>query len=242
MTTTTSEQQTIPYMTWDSFVASGAFTWKQGEHVALIGPTGSGKTTLLLALIAFRRYVVVIGTKPADKTLAKLQRHGFKRIEKWNPKLSATAYPKRLLWPDATDVDSEARQRQEILSALKSIYKERGWCVCIDELWYIIHHLKLEKTVKTYLQQARALGISLLVATQRPAFVPLEVYDQSSHLFFWRDNDERNLSRISGISWLSAKAVKNAVARLPEFDVLYINTRHGTLIQTTPPAPGKDRR
>lgn len=227
----------IPYVPWDKFAAN--FVWKQGEHVALIGPTGSGKTTLLLALIAFRKYVVVIGTKPADRTLAQLQRRGFKRIEKWNPRLSPRAYPKRLLWPDASEVDSEAEQRKEILAALKAIYKQKGWCVCIDELWYVIHHLKLEKTVKTYLQQARAINISLICATQRPAFVPLEVYDQSTHLFFWRDNDERNLSRISGISWLSAKVVKNSVARLPLHDVLYINTREGTLIQTTPPAPAK---
>lgn len=230
----------VPYLAWDEFLTK--FYWRQGEHVALIGPTGSGKTTLLLSLIDLRRYVVVFGTKPKDRTLAQLTRRGFKRIEEWSPRLSPQVYPKRLLWPDATDINSEARQRREFVKAMQAIYNQGRWCIAIDELWYFIHHLKLEKAVKTYLQQARALDISLICATQRPAFVPLEVYDQSTHLFFWRDNDERNLMRISGISWLSAKLVRNTVAHLKQYDVLYINTRDGALMVTTPPPPAKTKR
>jgi hypothetical protein len=77
--------------------------------------------------------------------------------------------------------------------------------------------------------------ISLVVATQRPAFVPLEVYDQSQHLFFWRDNDERNLKRISGISWLNAAYVQALVASLERHEVLYINTPTGLMYRTTAP-------
>lgn len=230
------EPEEIPFLDWDSFLAQ--FEWTQGEHVALIGPTGSGKTTLALSLLPLRKYVVAVGTKPRDKTLENLQRsRGFTRIKEWES-LDPTVHPKRILWPDARRLDAAKDQRDAILRGLIRIYKEGGWCVYIDELWFIIHTLGLEKVIRIYLQQSRALDISLVVATQRPAFVPLEVYDQSTHLFFWRDNDERNLKRISGISWLSANLVRGAVARLAKHEVLYINTRDGLLLRTLAPAPG----
>jgi hypothetical protein len=225
-----------PVLTWEQFTEY-VFRWRQGEHCALIGPTGSGKTTLALALLQFRKYVVALGTKPRDSTLSQLiARGGFKRMSKWERE-SPTMSPKRVLWPDASQMNSAVVQRNQFQNALDHIYREGGWCVYIDELWFIIHHLKLELAVKTYLQQARALQISLVVATQRPAHVPLEVYDQSTHLFFWLDNDERNLKRISGISWLSADLVRHLVSRLEHHQVLYINTRTGRMFRTKAPSP-----
>ena len=222
-----------PKLEWERF--SRLMYWKQGEHVALIGPTGSGKTTLALALLPLRKYVVVLGTKPQDSTLDALVSSGYIKLKTWKP-LDVQLYPKRVLWPDATRLQESTRiQHKEFRKALNSIYYEGGWCIYIDELWYLIHHLKMEKDVKTYLQQARSLNISLVLATQRPAFVPLEVYDQSTHLFFWRDNDERNLKRISGISWRSAKEVQAYIANLPKHEVLYINTRTGEMLRTIAP-------
>jgi hypothetical protein len=58
------------------------------------------------------------------------------------------------------------------------------------------------------------------------------LYDQATHLFFWRDNDEANLKRIGGIGFLDAKLIRGTVAELPEHEALYINTRTGSLIRT----------
>jgi hypothetical protein len=128
-------------------------------------------------------------------------------------------------------------QRQIFLDAFGHIYRDGGWCLYIDEMWFFIHQLKLEKEIKTFLQQSRSNNISLLLLTQRPAFVPLECYDQSTHLWFGKDTDERNLKRISGISWLSSKLVMQTVASLGQYQWLYINTRTGKMIRTTPPPP-----
>lgn len=225
-----------PRVPWDEFWTYD-FDWRQGQHVALIGPTGSGKTTLALALLPIRKYITVLATKPKDSTLQAFGKsEGFKRYPVW-PDLDADLSPRRLIWPDATKLYSAGRQRHEFQRALQQIYQEGGWCVYIDELWFIIHHLKLELEVRTYLQQARSNNISLVVSTQRPAFVPLEVYDQSTHLFFWRDNDERNLQRISGISWLNANYVRTIVASLEPHEVLYIHTWSGTMKRTIAPKP-----
>lgn len=220
---------------WGTFI-DNVLQWKQGEHVGLIGPTGSGKTTIALRLLPLRHYVTVIATKPADQTLDAFGKaHKYKLIRSWNNRLSLKKYPRRILWPYATSMDSDEHQRAIIHEAMSDIYQAGGWCVYIDELWFLDTILNLRKPVKIYLQQTRALLISLLLASQRPSWIPLEVYDQSTHLFFWRDNDERNLNRISGISWLSANVVRETVANLAMHEVLYIDTRSGKMYRTMCP-------
>lgn len=222
-----------PRVPWDEFIRDH-FRWNQGEHVALIGPTGQGKTTLLTNLLPLHPYVVVFATKPKDESMERLIRTGYYPIKRWQS-LDPIKFPKRVLWPDAFELDSVRTQAAVFHDAFARIYREGGWTVAIDELWYVNNILKLEMDVKTYLLQARALGISLLVATQRPAWVPLEVYDQSTHLFFWRDNDETNLRRLSGISFRSADLIRSVVADLERFQVLYINTRTGEMLRTRAP-------
>lgn len=232
-------QDAAPVLPWEFFLKK-VFRWEQGEHVAAIGPTGSGKTTLALNLLAMRKYVVALGTKPLDETLDSLITDAhFVRYEEWT-NVEVSRYPRRIIWPDARALHSAKAQRREFQTALDHIYRQGRWTVYIDELWFIIHHLRMELEVRTYLQQARSLGISLFVATQRPAFVPLEIYDQSTHLFFWRDNDERNLSRISGISWRNAGDIRHLIAELERHQVLYINTVTGAMFRTMcPPAENK---
>lgn len=228
-----------PVVEWKDFLdvetRTGIFRWEQGQHVALLGPTGRGKTTLAQAILPIRKYIVALATKPKDETLEKFAREQhFKRYETW-PEVAAHLVPRRLLWPDAKTMYSAIDQRREFRDALGKIYREGNWCVYVDELWYLIHHLKLEFEVRTYLQQARSNGISFIATTQRPAFVPLEIYDQSTHLFFWKDGDEVNLRRISGISWRSAHHIRSLVSNLEDHQVLYINTVTGLMVRTTVP-------
>jgi hypothetical protein len=230
-------RERAPRMSWEKF-RSEFFRWQQGQHVAFIGPTESGKTSLALGLLGHRKYVTVFATKPRDIVLDQFaQQHHFEFLKEWKS-LDARDVPRRILWPDARDLYSVKIQRRQFMNAFEKIYREGNWTLYLDELWFIAKMLKLEYEVKMYLLQSRSNGISLVIATQRPAWIPLEVYDNSTWLFFWRDNDETNLKRISGISWLSKNLVQVIVANLDRFEALAINTRTGHMVRTKAPNPG----
>lgn len=223
-----------PRIPWDKFTRD-ILKWRAGEHFGLIGPTGLGKTTMMLNLLPLHPYVVVFATKPADKTMdALIQNGGYLKIAKWES-LDPYQFPRRVLWPNARDLNSEVRQREVFHDAFSKIYREGNWTVALDETWYIDNILKLESDIKTYLLQARSLGISLVTATQRPAWVPREIYTSCTHLMFWRVNDETDLRSLSGIGWRSAELIKNAVSNLEMYQSLYVNTRTGFMCRTRCP-------
>lgn len=215
-----------PVLPWNTFLHR--FRWEQGEHVSLVGPTGCGKTTLALALLPRREYRAVFGTKPVDPALDELVARGYRRMPKWNPRPGER---KVLLWPKVKRFEDLDAQPETFRDALRSIYLERGWTVFVDEARYLVHTLKLTRELQVLWQQGRSLKISLVATTQRPAYMPLEMYDQATHLFFWRDTDKVNLRRISEIGGaIDPEEVKRVVANLGRHDFLYLNTRTGDMI------------
>lgn len=222
-----------PRIPWDLFLRN--LRWHSGEHFGLIGPTGLGKTTMLLNLLPLHPYVVVFATKPRDSTMANLVNHSkYLKLDRWKS-LDPAQYPRRVLWPDASRLDSTANQKIVFADAFNKIYREGNWTVALDETWYMDNVLHLDGEVKMYLLQARSLGISLIAATQRPAWVPREIYTSCTHLMFWRVNDETDLRSLSGIGWRSSDLIREAVANLDLFQVLYINTRTGYMCRTRCP-------
>lgn len=225
----------IPAYSWSQFMES--FDWNQGEHIGMVGPTGEGKTNLSMLLLPQRDYVTVLATKPYDETLDLYAKaFHYKKLATWNPKLKVEKVPRRILWPDARDLKNGIpEQRRVFYAALSDIYQRGGWCVYWDELWWICTQLGMTNEAKIFLQQGRSVGLSNIMATQRPAWVPLEVYDMSTHLFFWADNDETNLRRISSIGSFNSAAIRARVATLRQYEVLYVNTRDKYMCTTLPP-------
>lgn len=229
-----------PMVSWQEFLTR--FEWRQSQHIGLIGPTDSGKSSLAAQILDLRQYITGFFTKPIDDTLNTLVKHlDLKLMQQWKD-YDPDLIPRRALWPDATDMNSSATQKKEFMKALAHIYRQGGWCVYFDELWYMAQHLGMTHQIKTYFQQVRSLNVSVVAGTQRPAFVPLELYNQSTHLFFWRDNDEVNLKRISGTNFRGGREIQYLVANLEQYQVLYVHARKGTMLRTTPPNPETLRR
>lgn len=232
-----------PVVEWEDFT-NYVFDWHQDQHVGLIGPTDSGKSTLIHGILPMRKYVTFFGTKVKDRTLdAYINAGDFTRIKDWPPKtkgpfkraLSADEMPRRLLWPDVNSLDAVRKLAPIYEKAISDIYGQGCWCAVFDEFWMMSEILKLREDAKIFLQQARSNDISLVMGMQRPSWIPPEAFDQSSHLFFWRDNDEVNLKRIGNVGWLAAGPIREIVASLDRYQVLYVNTRTGHMYRTTAP-------
>lgn len=229
----------VPAMPWEQFLSYWRRSWRQGEHVSYIGPTGSGKTTLALSLLDVRSYVVALATKPRDKTMDKLVRStGWRKIASWEDRPPIIGNGQRLvLWPSFRKPEDIHRQQYEIDRALRTIFTAGAWTIFADELFYLGKQLKLNPLLELIWTQGRSLDLSLVGGTQRPAHVPLLAYDQATHLFFWRDNDETNLRRIGGLGGLHSGAIRSTVAALPKHVALYVNTRTGEMFTTLAPKP-----
>lgn len=221
----------IPFVPWDEFLARH-FVWKQGEHVTLIGPTGQGKTTLAKVILRMRKYVVVLITKRKDELIGEFKREGYRVVkDEWiHPHQS---HPKVLLWPPyAKDEPRERHQLAQFRRGLDRVFDDGSWTVFVDEGHYVIEELNLIKKMKRLWQEARSSKITVVVAAQRPRFLPLAAYSQATHLFFWRNQDESDSKRLGGLGGLDRKLIERVVATLGEYEVLYVNTRTGALVVT----------
>ena len=178
---------------------------------------------------------------------ALIEEEKYVRLARWY-RLNPHDHPRRVVWPDASRLDSTDTQKDVFERAMDQIFREGGrpkhkpvgWAIAIDELWYFTNILGMGKQIKLFLFQARSLGESLVAATQRPSSVPLEVYSQSTHLFFFQDSDRANLDRLAEINArANPRLMRYTISNLEPHQVLYVNTRTGAMVRTRAPAPLK---
>lgn len=177
---------------------------------------------------------MVLATKKADPTIDRFRKQGYRFVNNWddvNPEMMPHVVFKPA-FPNVSATELRSLHSNVFADVLTSVFRQGGWTVVADEVRYLTEFLRLKNEMELLWMQGRSLGISVVAATQRPANIPLTAYDQASHLFFWRDNDETNLKRIGGLGGLSAKDIRHEVAILPRHEVLYLDTRTGEGIRT----------
>jgi len=201
------------------------FRWRQGEHLAAIAPTGAGKTTLFSELMPYRKYNIMFGTKPADDTYDWILKNGFQRIESVDEIRSY--HNNYLLWPSQrkTIPQTLIAQRKAFAEAMDVIVQQRSWTVWVDESKYIAEMLKLRTELTYCLEQLRSIDATVICGAQRPAFLPLSVLSNSSHIFMWKTTLDTDAKRLGDIGGVDAKQVMLEAKTLDRHEFLYIRTR-----------------
>lgn len=109
------------------------------------------------------------------------------------------------------------------------IYRQGDWTVVVDEARQVTDFLGLDKELILLWNQGRSQGNTIVAGVQRPRHVPLEAYDQASHLFFFKDPDEANIARVAEIAGVSKKIVAATVKALKPYEFLYVSPRTGEM-------------
>lgn len=226
----------VELVPWDQL--RGSLRWQQGEHVALVGPTGAGKTTAALSLVELRRerggFVGFLSTKPHDSTLGQLKRNGWRTVTDWPPAAGLSAV---IVHAPLTSLADGPRVGAVIGRALDGMYRAGHWCVVMDDLQVLNDTCGLHRMTRMLLLNARSSKVSIVASTQRPRWVPREVWTQSTHLLIWRCVDADDLRALAGLGNADTDRVR-ATVRALDFDrheCLYVNTRSGRLARTVLP-------
>lgn len=215
--------------------------WRQGEHVAIIGPTGTGKTTISLDIVSVRDYVVVFAVKRKDETLDLFKRGGYKVIKSWPPDLYSH---KVILWEKPGSLtDDLGKQALAIHEALNKIYLAGGWCVYFDEAGYIAGTLGLGRDIGVLLNQGRSAYLSIVCAMTRPssvvARIPKEALNQPRHRLVFKFEDEREqkaCAEIVGINWRTMLEIQQDLGK---HDFVYIGGGQQMIVRNTKTKGGK---
>lgn len=219
---------------WHEF--SDWFDFDQGEHVTLVGTTGSGKTTLARELLLPQReYVCVLATKMEDDSLyLPLMAAGYEVVESFNPTPEGDE-PRRVIFrPPLYEPTTEAlnEQAEAFRKCLVQIYQHGRWAVYADEERYLTETLKLRSQFNVLYLQGRSQKTSIIGATQRPVSIPLEAFDQATHLFLWRNTDRYNVQRMAEFAGADVSMVRQIIPQLPQHEFLYIDTRSGYMTRS----------
>jgi hypothetical protein len=201
--------------------------WAQGDHVIVAAPTKCGKSTLVSRLVEKRSHVVTLVAKLRDDTFGR-EYKGWARYEEW-PRNGFPSWEKRiLLWPKPEKTLSATRAKHHYIfrNALDRLQTEGNRCCVIDEGLYVCDSglLNMGKEVGMLFFFGRSAGITMVLNTQRPAWLPKVVYSSSTHAYIARTTDREDLKRLSDFGGINAREAAEDVRTLPtRHDFLYLN-------------------
>jgi len=219
-----------PTPTWEAFETAFKRRWKQGEHVFINGQTGSGKTEILLKILELRGYSVIMVTKPRDPIFKSPLAKHYKVMREFKPR----SYDNRIMLA-AKNGDSTRQQvgnQQAVFGdALDKIYHSGGWAVGVDETLWIANRLQLGKEVGDGAFMGRALNLSYVFATQRPAHIPVIIPQSATHAFIGKTGRKADLKTLAELGG-DPRELERAIASLrDQHDFVYVDTQGKIPIQ-----------
>lgn len=201
-------------------------SWRQGEHVTIIGMTGSGKTTLARTLLDMRKWRIMLVTKPDDLTWAGWR--SVPSVDRIRPQPSdRDGQPDRgTSWRLTPPYE---RQGVAFSQAFDYAYNHGHWCLYVDETYHVQDKGLEHKLVKV-LTQGRSKRVSVVCGVQRPSWVSRFVFSEATHLFTFQCGDRRDLKALrDGIGDEFAEAA----ADLRRYEYVYYNKVSRRMVRGT---------
>lgn len=246
-------EHAAPAVPWDTVYRYLAAEFKQGDHVAIIGPTGSGKTHVAFPVAELRSYVIVVACKPKDDLVTDALSRGYwlnqtdeleipysdglplhRRVVYW-PRLGDRA---RRKMPQSRVLAAEkAHQKPRVGAAIGYVRNEGHWCLVLDEGTWVCRDLNLQRDVDSALFQFRTLNSSVIILGQRPSWMGRYVLSSPTHLFLFNTNDGDDRKALGDVSGVDGKLVAELVSRLDyeRHEFLYIDTRRRRMLRSIAP-------
>ena len=170
----------------------------------ILGYPGSGKSTLAAKLLLPRKYLLVLKSKP-DKVRYQAT-VATKAVAMDDPRKS-----RLVLTP------KYEHQRGEFYQALDKAWKQGGWTVYVDELFYLDDKLHLREPVDRLLTQGRSKYLSIFTGMQRPSLVTRFAISQATHVisFIAEGRDAKILGEATN------RTVEQAVMALGEHQFVW---------------------
>lgn len=229
---------------WEDFLAYMRWSWKPGQHVAMIGPTGEGKTTFAAGILQLRNWVMALDPKGEDETLTA---SGFERVshlpnqridltwrlrhweaaKQWDRihQKIAEGRPARIIVGGPARTAEQDIANQDLMRRSFGYAREAGgWTVYVDEFELISSQrmFKLGPEVERMLISARRDGTSVVTSFQAAAWVSKHATRQARYAVIWPTGDRamiKNVAESMGRDW---KALAAAVDELPPYHVCVI--------------------
>jgi DNA helicase HerA-like ATPase len=167
-----------------------AFQYRTNERMALVGATGTGKTFFARRLLAHVPRLIVIDPKSTlrDYVPRPYDKRARKRLENGEPFRARFA-----------PAPGEDWRYEEIF---EQIYWAGNVVVYIDEVYAVSPPGRQPGPYLTALYtRGRELGIGVVAATQRPAWVPLFILSEANSYVMFRlmlDKDKRRMAEFMG--------------------------------------------
>lgn len=206
-------------------------TWRQGQHVVMIGETGSGKTTLVRDMAAARDYVAVLAIKPHDDTLSTFRKLGYRIIKQWPPDLG---HRRVVVWFKPENISDAGKQSDKAYEFINEIYKAGGWCLVLDDTGYVASHMGLRRALVILLSQGRSSHISVVCVLVQPtsfsARVPSEVTRQVRHVIAFKYDNQTDIKSIAGITGTDWRGLEAMMRQLGRHEFLAYERGRGWLL------------